>query len=213
MVVPGDEHLAAMTLGEVDDPGQVVHRHHRALIDHKQRPRRDGLALVDHAQELRGVVAPLDPSGSEHVPGGLGAGQANRLAAVGFPCFGACGDGVRLAGPGWADADRDAARRCQVFIDHGGLVQAQAGLRQLGCVLRPCAQLRVQGVCGCAGLRGAELARKRGCASALRLLAHALLHSELPAGGVPGDAGPGVDTAPIQFPGQRPRHGRPFGRF
>ena len=37
--------------------------------------------------------------------------------------------------------------------------------------------------------------------------------AQLPAGCVSGDAGPGVDAAPVQVPDQRPRHGRPFGGF
>ena len=53
LVITGQEDLAVVAFGQVDDPGQVGHRHHRALIDHKQRPRRDGHAPLDGQQELR----------------------------------------------------------------------------------------------------------------------------------------------------------------
>src|SRR5690242_6098375 len=57
-------HLAAVVFGQVDDPGQVFHRHHRALINHEQRPRLDGHAASDFQQELACVVAVLNPAAS-----------------------------------------------------------------------------------------------------------------------------------------------------
>ena len=82
-----------------------------------------------------------------------------------------------------ADADRDAARGRQAFIDHGGLVHAQPGLRQVRCVLRPRAKLRIQGVCGQAAPR--RLTRAPGW---VRLGAAACWHLRYPVASCPGVA-------------------------
>ena len=131
-----------------------------------------------------------------------------------FPRPGARGDGVRLAGTGRADADRDAPVGGESLRRSWRPGPCAARVRvNSRCVLRPCAQLRIQHVRVCAELRGAELARQARVRRALRLLAHALLHRQLAARGVPGDAGPGIDAAPIQIPDQRPGHGRPLRRL
>ena len=96
-------------------------------------------------------------------------------------------DGVgSLPLPAGPTPTEDAARGRQAFIDHGGLVHAQPGLRQVRCVLRPRAKLRIQGVCGQAAPR--RLTRAPGW---VRLGAAACWHLRYPVASCPGVAGTG----------------------
>ena len=75
------------------------------LIDHEQGARPDRHALIDAQQKHGCVETSLDPGSMQYVPGRLRACQPDHLAAVGFPRLGASGDSMRLARPGWADAN------------------------------------------------------------------------------------------------------------
>ena len=156
-----------------------------------------------------GVGGDLDAGRAEFVGGVLGGGGAEHRPVPGLS---GGGQDPGFAGAGRAGDDLDGAGRGEHVPDGGGLVQPQPARRGvLARVVRAAAQLRLeQRRVGAEAARG-QLARQARRALRLRVRDQPLFHGQLRGGGVPRDAGPRVDAAPVQLAAQRRGQRRPLG--
>ena len=69
LLVPGDQHLAVQVVGQADDPGQVIDRHHGRLVDDDQRPGRRCAAGARPWRPGRRTASPSCKRGSAARPG------------------------------------------------------------------------------------------------------------------------------------------------
>ena len=161
------------------------------------------------AASSRVVLAAIWTAGGAELVGGVLGGGGAEYRPVPGPGDG--GEDAGLAGAGRAGDHFDGARRGKRVPDGGGLVQPQPARRGvLARVVRAAAQLRLEqrGV-GAEAPRG-QLAGQVRRALGLRVRDEVFFQGQLRGGGVPRDAGPRVDAAPVQLAAQRCGQRRPF---
>jgi hypothetical protein len=124
-LVAGEDQLAPVPGGVLDERGEVSNGDHGAFVSDDQRAGRDASAL-DGSEQPGGVGGDLDSSGVELIGGVLGGGGAEYRPV---PGPGDSGEDSGFAGAGRASNHFHDARRGKRVPDGSGLVQPQPARR------------------------------------------------------------------------------------